>query len=108
MAAKLVKIEDVSPGAKIAKDVTDSRGSLLFKAGVEVNASLLERLRARNISHVWVEEAAGGGLTEQDIEAKKSQIGAELDAIFAEHADKPLMMGLRDAAKRYLQERAGA
>ena len=108
MAAKLVKIEEVTPGQKIAKDVNDNRGSLLFKAGVEVNGSLLERLRARNISHVWVEETASAGLTEQDIEAKKTQIGTELDALFAEHADKPLMMGLCDAAKRFLQERAGA
>lgn len=107
MAAKLVKIEDVTPGLKIAKDVTDNRGSLLFKAGVEVNGALLERLRARNISHVWIEEATGPGLGEQDLEARKGKIGEEIDALFLEHADKPLMMGLRDAAKRYLQERAG-
>lgn len=107
VSMRLVKIEDLKPGARIARDVLDNRGNLLFKAGVESNAALIERLRARNVSHVYTEDEGGGGLSEADLEARKCQIDAEIDSLFSEHADKPLMMGLRDAAKRYLRERSG-
>ena len=107
MASRLVKIDDLGPGLKLAKDVVDSKGTLLFKAGVELSAPMIERIRARNISHAFVEDIGGPGLSEADIAAQQSTMDVEMDALFADVAEQPLMAALRDSAKKYLKAKLG-
>ena len=107
MGSRLVKLEDVSPGVRVVKDVMDAKGTLLFKAGVELSRPMIERILARNITHVFIEQDDGPGLSEADLDAKQGEIDGEIDAIFSDVADLPLMTELREAAKRYLKEKAG-
>jgi len=53
---KLVKTDDAHPGQKVARDVTDLRGNLLFKAGSELTPELLAGCKQRNVSHLFVED----------------------------------------------------
>ena len=107
MPSRLVKIDDVSPGVKVVKDVIDARGTLLFKAGVDLSGAIIERIRARNITHVFVEMADGPGFSEAELATKAGEVDGEIDAIFADVADQPLMAALREAAKAYLKTRVG-
>ncbi len=104
---RLVKLEEVRPGVKVAKDVTDLRGNLLFKAGTEITPDLLIRCKQRGIAHLFVEDAAGRGAAGHTGARKPpEEIAAEIDAVFAGHEANPVMTALRDAAKSHLTSRA--
>jgi hypothetical protein len=103
---KLVKIEEARPGQRVARDVTDLRGNLLFKAGTELNPELLSGCRQRNVSHLFIEDdGKPAALSPAEIEARKEQIGREIDRVFAGVDGSPVMAALREAAKRYQNAR---
>jgi len=54
-----VKTDEARAGQKAARDVTDLRGNLLFKAGTELSAELLETCKKCTISHLFIEDAGG-------------------------------------------------
>ena len=100
---KLVKTEDARIGQRAARDVNDLRGNLLFKAGTELTAELLETCKARTISHLFIEEGGGGpAQTAVDLETRKVNLSKELDRLFLGTEKSPTMVALRDASKRYL------
>lgn len=105
MGSRLVKLDEVAPGSKIVKDVVDARGNLLFKAGVELTPALIERIRARNVSHVFVDESEGVGMSEEELTLKQTELDSEIDAVFSDVADQPLMAELREVAKRFLKQK---
>lgn len=107
MPSRMVKIDDVPPGAKLSKDVLDSRGMLLFKAGVELSAPMIERIRARAVIHLFVEDTGGPGLSEADLAAKGTQMDADLDSMFSDVISKPLMPELKEAARQYHKKKMG-
>lgn len=107
MPSRMVKIDDVPPGAKLVKDVLDSRGMLLFKAGVELSAPMIERIRARAVVHLFIEDVGGPGLSEADLAAKGQQADAELDSMFSDVISKPLMAELKEAARQYQKRKLG-
>ena len=105
---KLVKIEEARPGQRAARDVTDLRGNLLFKAGTELNPELLSGCRQRNVSHLFIEDdGKPAPLTPAEIEARKEQISREIDRVFAGVDGAPVMAALREAAKRFQHNRLG-
>ena len=100
---KLVKTEDARAGQRAARDVNDLRGNLLFKAGTELTADLLETCKQRTISHLFIEE--GGAAADQapvDLESRRINLNKELDRLFAGTERSATMVALRDASKRYL------
>jgi hypothetical protein len=101
---RLVPIEQVQPGQRAAKDVTDGRGNLLTKAGTELTQGVIDRLKARNVTHVFIEDAAGG-LSPEQIEAERQKIQAEMDHMFASVLDQPHMAALKNAATEFLLSR---
>ena len=100
---KLVKTEDARVGQRAARDVNDLRGNLLFKAGTELTAELLETCKQRTISHLFIEE--GGVASQQnplELETRKVNLSKELERLFAGTEKSPTMVALRDASKRWL------
>jgi len=99
---KLVKTEDARAGQRAARDVTDLRGNLLFKAGTELTAELLETCKQRTISHLFIEEGGAAAQAPVDLETRKVNLSKELDKLFAGTEKSATMVALRDASKRYL------
>jgi len=99
---KLVKTEDARAGQRAARDVNDLRGNLLFKAGTELTAELLETCKQRTISHLFIEEGGTVVQAPVDLETRKVNLNKELDKLFAGTEKSATMVALRDASKRYL------
>jgi len=100
---RLVKSDEAKPGQRVARDVVDMRGNLLFKAGTPLTPALISSCRERNISHLFVEEdAAGTPLSPIDLEMKKEALAKDVDRMFAGADSGPVMAALREASKRYL------
>jgi hypothetical protein len=99
---KLVKADEARPGQKVARDVTDLRGNLLFKAGSELTPGLLANCKERNISHLFIEENAAAALSPQDLESKREAVLKDVDRMFSGVDGTPVMTALREATKRYL------
>ena len=105
---KLVKTDEARAGQRAARDVTDLRGNLLFKAGTELTADLLETCKQRTISHLFIEDAgAAPAQTPLDVEARRADVTKEIDRMFAGTEASATMVVLREASKRYLLGRLG-
>jgi hypothetical protein len=102
---KLVKTDETRPGQKVARDVLDLRGNLLFKAGTELTAELIQSCRERNVSHIFLEEAAAPSVSIQDEDTKRAILSRDVDRMFSGPDRNPLMAALREASKRYLRSR---
>jgi len=100
---RLVKSDEAKPGQRVARDVVDLRGNLLFKAGTSLDAALIASCRERNISHLFVEEdASGTSVTPADLEMKKEAVAKDVDRMFSGVDSAPVMAALRESSKRYL------
>ena len=99
---KLIKVDEAVLGQKVAKDVTDLKGVLLFKSGITLDEKTPQRIKGRNITHIYVEtdEAGGGG---NYAFATPEAVDQELDRVFADTISMPVMAELCEAAKRYLK-----
>lgn len=101
---RLVPIESVAPGQKVAKDVTDRNGNLLCREGTELSAVLLERLKARNVTHVFV-ETEQEGLSPEQLAEERRKVEAALERMFERVVDQPHMGALKEAAREFLLSR---
>ena len=99
---KLVKTEDARAGQRAARDVNDLRGNLLFKAGTELTAELLETCKQRTISHLFIDEGSAPAQAPIDLETRKVNLHKELDRLYAGTEKSATMVALREASKRYL------
>lgn len=105
---KLVKVEDVVPGAKVAKDVTDLKGVLLFKAGTELAEKTLARIKARSITHIFISEGdeGAGGAADSPFKTPE-EVNLKTDLLFRDRLDHEWMSALAEAVKRYHLARMG-
>lgn len=101
---KLVKTDEARAGQRAARDVNDLRGNLLFKAGTELTAELLETCKQRTISHLFIEDAgsAAPAATPGDVQARRDTVEKEIDRVFAGTEKSATMVALRDASKKYI------
>lgn len=106
---KLVKTEEARAGQRAARDVTDLRGNLLFKAGTELTAELLETCKQKTISHLFIEDAGAPATASSplDMQARKDALAQEIDRLFAGADKSATMVALREASKRYLLAKLG-
>lgn len=103
---RLIKIEEASAGMKIARGITDNVGNLLLPEGIVLTLEILDRLRARKVATLYVEgESAGaaGPDASVDLEQASAKIDAELDALFADVRQNPVMGAICSAAKTALK-----
>jgi hypothetical protein len=103
---KLVKIEEAKAGQPVAKDVTDLKGVLLFKKGTVLTDIILQRIRARNITHLFLEGEGEGG-EETGPFKNPEEVDEQLDGVFGDTVSNPVMQALCEAAKRYHKGRMG-
>jgi hypothetical protein len=99
---KLVKTDEARIGQKAARDVTDLRGNLLFKAGTELTAELLESCKQRTISHLFIEEGGEAPASPVDVQARKDSVMKDIDHMFAGTEGSPVMVALKEASRKYL------
>jgi len=100
---KLVKTDEARAGQRAARDVTDLRGNLLFKAGTELTAELLETCKARTISHLFIEDAGSSpSASPIDVQARREGLVKDIDRLFAGTDKSATMVALREASKRFL------
>ncbi len=103
---KLVKTDEAKPGQKVARDVTDLRGNLLFKSGTALTPELVAACRQRNISHLFLEDEADSSVGAADLESRREALMRDVDRQFAGTGDGEAMLALKEAAKRHLNARA--
>jgi hypothetical protein len=105
---KLVKTDEARPGQRAARDVTDLRGNLLFKAGTELTAELLDTVKERTISHLFIDDTGSDGTTSpKDLQAKRDSVVKDIDHMFAGTEASAIMGALKEASKRYLTSKLG-
>lgn len=105
---KLVKTEEARAGQRAARDVTDLRGNLLFKAGTELTVELLETCKQRTISHLFIEDGGtASGQSPLDLETRRAAVSNEIDRLFAGTDKSATMVALREASKRYQLAKLG-
>jgi hypothetical protein len=100
---KLVKTDEARPGQKAARDVTDLRGNLLFKAGTDLTPEMLALCKERTISHLFIEDAGSETpASPVDVQARKESVMRDIDHMFAGTENSPIMVSLKEASRRYL------
>jgi len=100
---KLVKTDEARAGQRAARDVTDLRGNLLFKAGTELTAELLETCKQRTISHLFIEDGGSSpSASPLDVQARRDAVSTDVDRLFAGTDKSATMVALREASKRFL------
>jgi len=103
---KLVRLDEARAGQLVGRDVTDARGSLLFKAGTILTADLIQKLRGWKVTHLFVDDTPSAILPPlQRPAAKQAALDRELDSVFTGAVQHPVMARLREAAGRYLKAR---
>ena len=100
---KLVKTDEARAGQRAARDVTDLRGNLLFKAGTELTAELLETCKQRTISHLFIEDGgSAASVSPLDLQARRDAVVKDVDRLFQGTDKSATMTALREASKRFL------
>lgn len=61
---RMIPIGSVKEGSLLAKDLLNEKGNILLKKGVELNASLIQRIEENNVYTVYVDD----GYSEKEIE----------------------------------------
>jgi len=105
---KLVKTDEARAGQRAARDVTDLRGNLLFKAGTELTPELLETCKQRTISHLFIEDGGAPATTPPlDLQARRDTVSKDVDRLFAGTDKSATMVALREASRRFLLAKLG-
>lgn len=103
---RLMAIDLLVEGMKVARPVVHDSGRTLLTPGVSMTGRLIERLRGQGIGQVWV-EAEGpdeGGLS---AEAAK-QMEETLQRRFAHVCHDPLMQQIQTIIQKRIRARAGS
>ena len=103
---RLLRIDLLEEGMKVAKPVVHDSGRILLAPGVSMTGRMIERLRGQGVGQVWV-EAEGpdeGGLS---AEAAK-QMEQTLQKRFAHVCHDPLMQQIQTIVQRRIRARIGS
>ena len=92
-----VSVESVGPGAVLAKPIVNERGAILIAAGVEVTASLKEKLASMGITEVFIV-----GKKAPDI--PKEEFVAKADLSFSKTGEDPRMAAMKRALLAHIEE----
>jgi hypothetical protein len=102
-----VAVEALSEEMIIAIDVYDYKDRLLLKKGTVLSKSSIDKLKNLGIKEVYVVyPGSGDDSFESEIEVQRliGQI-ADLERKFANFTDNRLMINLKEATKKYFQEK---
>ncbi len=102
---RVVRVEEATAGARVAKDILDLKGTLLFRAGTELTPAVIQILQTRSITHLFLEDVAGAAPAPLPAGMRPEEIDGEMHRLFADVGGHPIMKALRDSATRYFHSR---
>ena len=97
-------LDSVPPGAILAAAVLDARGNVLVPEGRALTPEWIQRLKGRGITKVTIQPGAASPEAASAATAVQTDRMVRFDAMFARHAQDPLMQALAAAAKQVLSE----
>ena len=95
-----IPIKLAAEGMKLDKPVVLEGGMVLAGAGLELDASFLERLKKSGIKHITVAGRPVSGIDQGGIDPAKMR--ERLDYLFRKHKQESLMVVLRNMIDQYL------
>ena len=98
-----VTLDPAAAGKKLAKPVTDKRGTILYDAGAVLTVDIIARLSEMGIEQITIEENPQLGA---EVEKSLSQQVKELNARFRYVEEDPLMGKIKNLILAQLKERA--
>lgn len=103
---RLLAIELLVEGMKVAKPVVHDSGRILLAPGVSMTGRMIERLADQGVGQVWVEAEGSddGGLS---AEAAKRMERA-LERRFAHVCHDPLMQQIQAIVRKRIRARTGS
>ena len=101
---KVITLKDAKPGMRLAKPVTDPGGALLLQEGVELSSEWLDRLKARRVDSICIEDA-GTPISAEDRDKALAAIDADVDRMFAGVTGNDVMKLLAEYAKQFLKSK---
>lgn len=101
---KVITLKDAKPGMRLAKPVTDAGGALLLQEGVELSSEWLDRLKARRVDSICIDEA-GAPISAEDRDKALASIDADVDRMFAGVTGNEVMKLLAEYAKQFLKSK---
>lgn len=102
---QIVKIDEAKAGLVIAKDILDSKGNLLIKKETVLTDEILLKIKARNITHIIVDDQNSSNLSDEQIKQNEEEIDKALEEMFNGALDNTIMSSLMQAAKTVLKRR---
>ena len=102
--ADTLSLDSVPPGAVLAAPVIDARGNVLVPEGRALTPEWIQRLKGRGVKKVTVHPGVASPSVSAFVQAAQTDRMARVDALFARHAQDPLMQALAAAAKQVLAE----
>lgn len=97
---RIVALDRLPEGARLAADVCDAGGHTLLAAGTELGAAAVVSLRKRGVSRVRIEETVSA----EELAARRAALAARLAHLFRDTEDDPLMSRLHQVVLAYRLE----
>lgn len=103
----MISLNDVKPGMKITKPVMDKTGIILLKEGIELTEIWIERLKARKIESIVVEDDATESVlvSQEELEKIHREIDEGIDNMFSDVVNDPIMQEIAKCAKKFHKSR---
>ncbi|MDQ7779474.1 MAG: hypothetical protein RDV41_07160 [Planctomycetota bacterium] len=99
--SKNIALNDAKPGMKVSKPVMDLAGNLLLKEGTELTDAWIERLKARRVSNVTVEDS-GGPMSEEERQRLRAEMEKAIAHMFERVREHSVMKSIEECAKTFL------
>lgn len=100
---RLLAIDLLAEGMRVAKPVVHDSGRILLASGVSLTGRMIKRLRGQGVGQVWV-EAEGPDEGRLSAEAAK-QLERALERRFAHVCDDPLMQQIQTIVSKRIRAR---
>ena len=102
---RLLAVDLLEEGMKVAKPVIHDSGRILLAPGVSMTGRMIERLRGQGVGQVWV-EAEGPDEGRLSTEAAK-RMERTLERRFAHAQHDPLMQQIQAIVRKRIRARVG-
>ncbi|WP_434510503.1 HD-GYP domain-containing protein [Desulfitobacterium sp. AusDCA] len=76
MATKVLQLNHVREGMKVAKSIYGPHGEILLAAGVSLNSFYIKRLEEMEVAAIYIEDEATEGIVINDVISEKTRIEA--------------------------------
>jgi hypothetical protein len=101
---RTISLSEAKAGMKVVKPVLDLTGNMLLREGTELTDAWIERLKARRVSQIVVEESdSRTPLSEEDKQRLRAEVDAGVDHMFEKVKEHPIMQQIQESARQHLK-----